>query len=427
MAGLMARITISGTGPDAARLPSIMSGSPNTFAWLPVQGVRLLPAPTDPARIEDAVRTVLDHATRSAVSYVGPGAPLGDDPVADALVRECRAASLDVELAEAPPLWWANRPDRRPYSVVFAGDVDDADLSRTCIVTGIVGSLRLREVANRLRRRSERLRLSVAPWNSTPTAVTLADEMDGSTLPTPLHPCSVVISPLAAIDEPGSIRSLLEIVAQLRAPDGCPWDREQTHESLRRHMVEEAYEAVEAIDDGGGRELAGELGDVLVQVALHSQIASESGDFTFADVVSSISTKLIRRHPHVFDNLKLDSAAEVLSNWERIKAGERGHDDFLDGVPKSLPSLAYAREAWSRAGRLNAAILDHDVDREPLAAFERWLESIPESERETALGRFLLALVKITSGLDLDPELALAAENRRFRQRARRGMTKPLE
>ena len=423
----MARITISGTGPDAARLPSITSGSPNPFAWLPIQGVSRLPAPTDPGSVEDSVRTVLDQAGRSAVSYVGPGAPLGDDPVADALVRECRAAALDVEVSEAPPLWWASRPDCEPYSVIFAGDIDDADLSRTCIVTGIVGSVRLQEVASRLRQRSESLRLSVAPWNSAPTAATLADEVDPSALPTPVHPCSVVTSPLAAMDEPGSIRSLLEIVARLRAPDGCPWDREQTHESLRRHMVEEAYEAVEAIDGGGGRELAAELGDVLVQVALHSQIASESGDFTFADVVSSISTKLVRRHPHVFDNLKLDGTDEVLSNWERIKAAERGHADFLDGVPKSLPSLAYAREAWSRAERLNAAILDHDVAPEPLAAFERWLEDIPESERETALGRFMLVLVAITSGLDLDPELALAAENRRFRQRARRGMTKPRE
>ena len=378
-------------------------------------------------RVDDSVQTVLDYAERSAVWYIGPGAPLGDDPVADALVREGRARALDVELVEAPPLWWASRPEGEPYSVIYAGDIDDADLSRTCIVTGIVGSLELQEVAARLRLRSESLRLSVAPWNSSTTAIALADEVEPSALPTPLHPCSIVTSPLAPIDEPGSIRSLLEIVARLRAPDGCPWDREQTHESLRRHMVEEAYEAVEAIDGGGGRELAAELGDVLVQVALHSQIASESGDFTFADVVSSISTKLVRRHPHVFDNLKLDSADEVLSNWERIKAGERGHEDFLDGVPKSLPSLAYAREAWSRAERLNAAVLDYDVAREPLDTFERWLEGVPESERETALGRFMLELVKITSGLDLDPELALSAENRRFRQRARRGMTRPRE
>ncbi len=423
----MARITISGTGPDAARLDSIMSGSPNPFAWLPVQGVRRLPTPTDHVCVEVAVRTVLDQAELSDVSYVGPGAPLGDDPVAGALVRECRAAVLDLELVEAPPLWWTNRPDHGPYSVIFAGDVDDADLSRTCVVTGIVGSSSLQKIANRLRRRSASLWLSVAPWNSAPTAATLADEVDPSTLPTPGHPCSVITSPLAAMDEPRSIRSLLEIVARLRAPDGCPWDREQTHESLRRHMVEEAYEAVEAIDGGGGPELAAELGDVLIQVALHSQIASESGDFTFADVVSSISTKLIRRHPHVFDNLKLDSADAVLSNWERIKAEERGHEDFLEGVPKSLPSLAYAREAWSRAERLNATTPDFDVAREPLAAFERWLEGIPESGRETALGRFMLALVAITSGLDLDPELALAAENRRFRQRARRRVTRPQE
>ncbi len=424
---LMARITISGAGPDAGRLASIASKSPDTFTWLPLQDAHQLPAPTDAARVDHSVKAVLDHAERSAVSYVGPGEPLGDDPVTDALVRKSAERGLDVELLEAPPLWWANRPAGEAYSVISADDIDDADISHTCIVTGIVGATKLQEVASRLHGRSQNLRLSVVPWNSSPTAVAPAAEIDLLALPTPVHPCAVVTSPLAAMDEPGSIRSLLEIVARLRAPDGCPWDREQTHESLRRHMVEEAYEAVEAIDAGDGRELAAELGDVLVQVALHSQIASESGEFTFADVVSSISTKLVRRHPHVFDNLKLEGADEVLSNWERIKAGERGHEDFLDGVPKSLPSLAYAREAWSRAERLNAAVLDNDSARKPLDAFEGWLEQVPESQRETALGRFMLALVRIASGVDLDPELALAAENRRFRERVRRSVAKTRE
>ena len=425
---LMVRITISGAGPDSGRLASIASKFPDTFTWLPLQDAHQLPAPTDAARVDHSVKTVLDHAERSAVSYIGPGAPMGDDPVAGALARGCRTRGLDVELIEAPPLWWANRPEGEPYSVIFGDDVDEADLSHACIVTGIVGAVQLREVASRLRRRSQSLRLSVVPWNTPPTAVAPAVEIDTSALPTPLHPCCVVTAPLAAMDEPGSIRSLLEIVARLRAPDGCPWDREQTHESLRRHMVEEAYEAVEAIDDGGGRELAAELGDVLVQVALHSQIASESGEFTFADVVSSISTKLVRRHPHVFDNLKLEGADEVLSNWERIKAGERGHEDFLDGVPKSLPSLAYAREAWSRAERLlNTAILEDDSARNPLDAFEGWLEEVPDSQRETALGRFMLALVRIATAIDLDPELALAAENRRFRERVSRSVAKSSE
>lgn len=423
----MARITISGAGPDAARLASIAGGSADTFTWLPIEGAHDLPAPINAARVDHSVKTVLDHAEQSAVSYVGPGAPLGDDPVADALVRECRARRLDVELIEGPPLWWASRPEGEAYSVIFADDIDDADLSRTCIVTGIVGPSKLQEVINRLRQRSESVRLSVVTWNSPPSAVAPAAEIDPSALPSPLHPCSVVTAPLAAMDEPGAIRSLLEIVARLRAPDGCPWDREQTHESLRRHMVEEAYEAVEAIDDGGGRELAAELGDVLVQVALHSQIASESGEFTFADVVSSISTKLVRRHPHVFDNLKLEGADEVLSNWERIKAEERGHEDFLDGVPKSLPSLAYAREAWSRAERLNPGMLDDDFARKPLDAFEGWLKQTPESQRETALGQFMLALVRIATAIDLDPELALAAENRRFRERVRRSVAKTRE
>ncbi len=424
----MSRITIAGLGPDSSHLPSILSGSTNSFAWLPIDGVRLrLPEPASREDIEESVRTIFECAARSDASYVGPGAPLGDDPVAEALVRECRKAPLDFDLIEAPPLWWANRPDAGPFSIIAVDDIDAADLSRTSIVAGIVGSLGLQNVVARARRRSEALRLSVVPWDSAPIEVTLADDIELPELPSPAHACSVVMHPLAATDEPDSVRSLLEIVARLRAPDGCPWDREQTHDSLRRHMIEEAYEAVEAIDRGGGPKLAAELGDVLVQIALHSQIASESGDFTFSDVVASISTKLIRRHPHVFGDVKVDGSSDVLSNWERIKAEERGHDDFLDGLPKALPSLAYAREALSRAGRLNAEVPPLHIAQDPLTAFVRWLKDVPESEREAALGGFILALVKITSDFDLDPELALAAENRRFRRRVSRSVMKGQE
>ena len=127
----MARITISGAGPDAARLASITRGSADTFTWLPIQDAYSLPAPIGATRIDHSVKTVLDHAEQSAASYVGPGAPLGDDPVADELVRECRARAIDVDLIEAPPLWWANRPEGETYSVTLADDIDDADLSRT--------------------------------------------------------------------------------------------------------------------------------------------------------------------------------------------------------------------------------------------------------------------------------------------------------
>ncbi|MGQ9525729.1 MAG: nucleoside triphosphate pyrophosphohydrolase [Armatimonadota bacterium] len=144
----------------------------------------------------------------------------------------------------------------------------------------------------------------------------------------------------------------VDVVARLRAPDGCPWDREQTHDSLRRYLLEEAYEVIEAIDEKDMEHLCEELGDVLLQVALHSQMASETGDFTINDVIARITHKLIRRHPHVFAGMTVANADEVLRNWERIKASEEVGQQrlsIMDGIPNSMPALMRALEVSKRA------------------------------------------------------------------------------
>ena len=161
------------------------------------------------------------------------------------------------------------------------------------------------------------------------------------------------------------------ISARLREPDGCPWDREQTHESLRNHLLEEAYEVYDALEAGATPELAGELGDLLLQVVLHAQLAAEEGVFDMTDVWAAIATKIVRRHPHVFGEAEARTASDVNRQWERIKAGraraaaagdgdERRRESALDGISRSLPALAASQEMQERAANLGLRLA---VDR----------------------------------------------------------------
>jgi len=147
--------------------------------------------------------------------------------------------------------------------------------------------------------------------------------------------------------------TLVEIIARLRGPGGCPWDREQNHASLREGLLEECYEVLETLDEGDVKRLGEELGDLLMQVVLHAQIAAESGEFELGDVIRSINTKLVQRHPHVFGSLKVKDADEVLINWEALKKKERGSDtSILANVPKQLPALSYSQDIQSRVVRV---------------------------------------------------------------------------
>lgn len=158
-------------------------------------------------------------------------------------------------------------------------------------------------------------------------------------------------------DAADPFRRLVAIMARLRAPGGCPWDREQTHESLKQYMIEEAHEACDAIDRGDDAEMAEELGDVALQVVFHAQLASEAGRFTIDDVLEAICAKLIRRHPHVFGEAQTATSSEVLKNWEQIKRSERQEKDkdkssVLEGVPRTLPALQRSQRVQEKASRV---------------------------------------------------------------------------
>lgn len=215
---------------------------------------------------------------------------------------------------------------------------------------------------------------------------------------------------------------LLDVVARLRGPGGCPWDRKQTHESLARHMVEEAHEAVDAIQRQDWEHLSEELGDLLLQVALHTQLGSEEGTFDMRDTLRSIIEKLIRRHPHVFGGIKLDTPEEVIARWEHIKAEERGEPSVLDGVAEGLPALIYAFKLQSRAARIG---FDWGHGEEVLPKLEEELGEIQEILRrgegdlEDELGDMLFTLVNVCRHYRVDPEVALRRSARKFTSRFR--------
>jgi tetrapyrrole methylase family protein/MazG family protein len=245
----------------------------------------------------------------------------------------------------------------------------------------------------------------------------------------PLHDIdhSSKLSALSALYIPplpasSAFESFQETVAHLRAPDGCPWDREQTHQSLRPHLLEEAYEALAALDSGDLEALREELGDLLLQIVLHAQIATEEGTFRMADVIASIQEKIIHRHPHVFDASEVGDVDEVLHNWEAIKAVERermgSEGGLLAGVPKGLPALAQALEIQSRVARVGFDWPDVEgVISKVQEELDEFFQAEDERARFDELGDLLFALVNFSRWHELDPESALREANRRFRER----------
>ncbi|MDX1972534.1 MAG: nucleoside triphosphate pyrophosphohydrolase [Candidatus Sumerlaeia bacterium] len=249
---------------------------------------------------------------------------------------------------------------------------------------------------------------------------------------------------------PDAFRRLVEIMDRLLAEDGCPWDREQTHASLKPYIIEEAYEVCEAIDDGDMPELLAELGDVGLQVVFHAALAKRDGVFSVDDVYESICQKLVRRHPHVFSDGQADTSAVVLKNWEAIKRAEREEKaaqsgeplkvapvSALDGIPKALPALQRATRLQKKAARVG---FDWDDIEPVIAKVQEELEELKEAraemtqeEVELEFGDLLFALVNYARFIHVDAEQALQRANAKFERRFKglesrsRAEEKPLE
>ena len=221
--------------------------------------------------------------------------------------------------------------------------------------------------------------------------------------------------------------SLVEVIATLRGENGCPWDREQTHTSLKSTLIEETYETVEAIDSGDPEKLKEELGDLLLNIMLQAQIAAENQDFDIYDVIDTLTEKLIRRHPHVFGDVQVDDAEEVVKNWEAIKRQEAGYEDrksALDGIPNALPALLRGQKIQKRAARVgfdwdNIADVVAKVDEE-LAEVKESLHKNDPDATEMEIGDLLFAVVNLCRFVDLQAEETLRKSNRKFIARFKR-------
>ena len=244
---------------------------------------------------------------------------------------------------------------------------------------------------------------------------------------------------------------LLALQAQLRAPGGCPWDREQTHATLRTFLLEETHEVLDAMDSGDAKEFSSELGDLLLQIVFHSLIASETKQFDIRDVIESIHTKMVRRHPHVFGDVKASTSKQVLKNWERLKAEEKKaedkksvssskakrHESLLDGIPRSLPALMEANQLTSRAAKIGfdwekledilakaaeesnelRAEISKPAHENDSAANAASATNAPSAAIEEEVGDLLFVAANVARFLGLDPEIALLKANRKFKRR----------
>lgn len=216
---------------------------------------------------------------------------------------------------------------------------------------------------------------------------------------------------------------LMEIMRRLRAPGGCPWDAEQTHESLKRYLLEESYEVIEAIDAKDQKLLKEELGDLMLQPIFHAAIAEESGDFTMDEVLDAINEKLVRRHPHVFAGEVIESSAAQVENWEKIKKKEKGDErkSALSGIPPHLPALMQAQKITEKAARVGFDWEHTDQVfakvMEELHEFQEAMASGNQQEMESELGDLLFAIVNLGRFLEIDPEDALRKTIQRFTRR----------
>ncbi len=382
------------------------------------------------------------------VLYAVPGHPLVAETTGVAVLREARAADLPVRVIDGlsflEPLWRALALDPFPQSAL----VDALELARRLTppfppsVPAFVAQLYDRHLASHVKLTL----MHHYPDEHPVTLVHRAGLPDQAVRPMRLYEIdrdpdiglltALYVPPLG----PGTAFEDFEhLIARLRAPDGCPWDRKQTHASLRPFLLEETYEVLEALDRGDPQALREELGDLLLQIVLHTEIAVEEGEFTMPQVIQTVHDKIVRRHPHVFGDVQVESAEEVVRNWEALKRREkqaRGESDapasVLDGVPAALPALAKAQAVSRKAAKVGFDWPSVEGVWAKVTEELAELQTASSPERRAAeLGDLLFAIVNLARHLNIDAEAALreatARFMRRFRQMERQALAQGQE
>lgn len=382
---------------------------------------------------EQIVQQVLELGRRpGGVIYAVPGHPFVAEATAPEIARRARSQGMSVRVVEGlsflEPVFTALGLDPFPHLTLIdalqlaAGHVPPFPTGAPALIAQIHSRMVAADVKLTLMSLypdEHPIRLVHAAGTSQQVVEELAlYEIDRSShigLLTALY-----LPPLAPQT---SFEAFLEVVAHLRAPDGCPWDREQTHRSLREDLLQETYEALAAMDAGDVEGMREELGDLLLLLLLHTQIASDEGEFTIADVLSGIHEKIVRRHPHVFGDVQIRDEQHLLQNWERLKAQERVENgkaeaSLLDGVPLALPALAQAEQYQKRAARVGfdwpdvQGVLDKLVEE-----LHEVHQAAEGEERAREIGDLLFAVANLARWYKVEPESALREANARFRQR----------
>lgn len=356
------------------------------------------------------------------IAYVALGHPLLDDAIGRELHGQARAAGWDVRLVPATSLteqaYAGFAVGNAPLQVWSGGEFRNLNgETGLLVVAANVPPQALQRLARQVPGSHEVHVLSINEEQSDqvqtmPLAEAIARQADVLFVPP--------LSPLARLHEP---RSLRWIMARLRAPDGCPWDREQTHQTLKRHLLEETAEVIDALDEDDMSALREELGDLLLQVYFQAQVAEEQGDFTFDDVVRGISEKLVRRHPHVFGDRAAGSAEQALANWESIKQEEHAEQgkerhSLLDRIPRALSGLTTAQAIGKSVAKVG---FDWPHMDGVLAKLREEMDELDAAEttehRFEELGDVLFVMAQVAKWLDVDAEEALRAANAKFRRR----------
>ena len=374
-------------------------------------GAVVYAVPGDPLVAEATVAALLERARAggpelriiSGVSYVEPTLRLlGVDPLDGGGLQLCDALALAIDPAR--PALIAQLHSRRVASTLKLALLDLYPPAHTVTLVSGAG----------------------VPGVEAVTALPLA-ELDRNELPG--HLSTLFVPALSETENRRSFGGVRAIAHRLYAPGGCPWDREQTHQSLKKHLIEECYEALQALDEDDPRALCEELGDVLLQILLHTEIADEAGEFGYGDLFDGLASKLIRRHPHVFDDASAASAEEVMANWQRLKTAEKAQraaaagesaapESILAGVPRAMPALAYAQAVQDRAARagFDWPAIDGVLEKVAEEAGElRRAETT--SERLDELGDLLFVLANLARWLGVDAEEAARRAGAKFYRR----------
>lgn len=387
---------------------------------------------------EEIAGTLLQEASNCSVLYAVPGHPMVAEKTVQLLLEKGPALGIAIKLEGGQsfldPLFQAVRIDPiEGFQLLDGTDLspDDLHITQHMIIGQVYDAFSASNVKLTLMEKlpDDYEVYIVTAAGSSQEKVTkcalfeLDRQMELSNL------TSVYVPPVK--DEALRYREfskLRRVIAELRGPDGCPWDKKQTHESLKKYLIEEAYELIDSIDEGDDEGMIGELGDVLLQVMLHSQIGEDEGMFTIDDVIEGITAKMIRRHPHVFGDVEVNGEEDVLVNWQKIKEDEKGSEtkalkSILDGIEKSLPNLLRAEEYQKRAAKVG---FDWDEVSE---AWKKVREEVQELEEEvlspnrdverikSELGDLFFALVNISRYYDIQAEEAVYKANQKFHQR----------